>query len=76
MVKMADRIANLDPPPYHWDDAKIAAYRQEAIAIHDALYSANDALADRLRAKIEEYKTFIKLEDKYDNQTNHPVSRL
>jgi (p)ppGpp synthase/HD superfamily hydrolase len=60
MVKMADRINNLDPPPYHWDDAKIEAYRQEAIAIHDALHAANEALANRLAAKIEQYKHFIK----------------
>jgi (p)ppGpp synthase/HD superfamily hydrolase len=76
MVKLADRIANLDPPPHHWDGAKIAAYRQEAIVIHDALSAANEALAHRLRVRIEEYKTFVKLEEKRDNQTNHPVSGL
>lgn len=59
MVKLADRIANLDPPPHHWDDAKIAAYRQEAIAIHDALHTANAALADRLRERIEQYGRFV-----------------
>ena len=56
MVKMADRITNLDPPPYHWDDTKIKAYRREAIAIHDALHTANAALANRLREKIKQYK--------------------
>jgi (p)ppGpp synthase/HD superfamily hydrolase len=76
MVKMADRIANLDPPPYHWDDTKIEAYRQEAIAIHEALQAANEVLADRLRVRIEEYKTFVKSEEKHDSQTNHPVSGL
>ncbi|MBN1813349.1 MAG: bifunctional (p)ppGpp synthetase/guanosine-3',5'-bis(diphosphate) 3'-pyrophosphohydrolase [Anaerolineae bacterium] len=59
MVKMADRIANLDPPPYYWDDAKIEAYRQEAIVIYDALYTANAALANRLQEKIEQYKRFL-----------------
>lgn len=59
MAKMADRIANLDPPPFHWDDAKIEAYRQEAIVIHDALHTANEALANRLQEKIEQYKSFL-----------------
>lgn len=58
MVKMADRITNLDPPPYYWDDAKIEAYRQEAITIYDALHTANEALANRLQEKIERYKHF------------------
>jgi (p)ppGpp synthase/HD superfamily hydrolase len=76
MVKMADRIANLVPPPYHWDDAKIAAYRQEAIAIYEALHTANAVLADRLRVRIEGYKTFVKSEEKRDSQTNHPMPGL
>ena len=61
MVKMADRIANLEPPPYHWDDAKIEAYRQEAIVIHDALHTANETLANRLQEKIEQYRYFLKV---------------
>jgi (p)ppGpp synthase/HD superfamily hydrolase len=59
MVKMADRIVNLDPPPYYWDDAKIEAYRQEAIVIHDALYAASEVLADRLQKKIKDYQRFL-----------------
>jgi (p)ppGpp synthase/HD superfamily hydrolase len=63
MVKMADRITNLEPPPYHWDDVKIEAYRQEAIVIHDALHTANEALANRLQEKIEQYKRFLAKSD-------------
>lgn len=59
MVKMADRIANLDPPPHYWDDAKIEAYRQEAIIIYNTLHAANEALANRLQEKIEQYKRFL-----------------
>ena len=59
MVKMADRIANLDPPPFHWDSEKIEAYRQEAIAIHDALHTANAALAERLQERIEQYGRYV-----------------
>jgi (p)ppGpp synthase/HD superfamily hydrolase len=61
MVKMADRIANLDPPPHYWDDARIETYRQEAITIHDALHAANAALANRLQEKIGQYKRFLRV---------------
>lgn len=60
MVKMADRITNLDPPPYHWDAAKIEAYRQEAIVIYNALHTANETLANRLQEKITQYKRFLR----------------
>ncbi len=59
MVKMADRIVNLDPPPYYWDDTKIEAYRQEAIVIHDALHAASETLAGRLQKKIKDYQRFL-----------------
>lgn len=55
MVKLADRIANLQPPPGHWKPAKIAAYRTEALAIADALGAASPHLHARLRAKIADY---------------------
>lgn len=55
MVKLADRITNLQPPPAHWDPAKIAAYRVEAGTILDALGSADEWLAARLRGKIAAY---------------------
>jgi (p)ppGpp synthase/HD superfamily hydrolase len=60
MVKMADRIANLEPPPFHWDAVKIEAYRQEAIVIHHALHAANEALANRLHEKIDQYVRFLR----------------
>jgi (p)ppGpp synthase/HD superfamily hydrolase len=56
MVKLADRISNLAHPPYYWAEVKIAAYRQEAMSIYDALHPANAALAGRLREKIENYR--------------------
>jgi len=55
MVKLADRIVNLQPPPAHWDARKIAAYRDEAILIHNRLKEASPFLAERLRQKIEAY---------------------
>jgi (p)ppGpp synthase/HD superfamily hydrolase len=55
MVKLADRITNLQPPPPHWTPDKIARYREEAVAIRDALAEASPFLAERITRKIEAY---------------------
>lgn len=55
MVKMADRITNLAPPPAHWDAAKIERYRIEAESIRAALAAACPVLGDRLAKKIAAY---------------------
>lgn len=55
MVKLADRITNLQPPPKHWDKEKINKYRNEAIVILEKLGEANQYLAERLRTKIAAY---------------------
>jgi (p)ppGpp synthase/HD superfamily hydrolase len=59
MVKLADRISNLQPPPQHWKEDKIIKYREEAIIIYEALKDASPFLAARLAGKIENYKDFI-----------------
>lgn len=59
MVKLADRITNLQPPPYYWTKHKIKQYRNEAIEIHEALKGANDVLSSRLLSKIEQYEKYI-----------------
>lgn len=59
IVKLADRITNLQPPPTHWTPEKCRAYRAEAIEIRDALETASDHLSDRMREKIEAYAAFI-----------------
>ena len=56
MVKMADRIVNLRPPPSHWSTEKIQAYRQEAIRIHQALHLANGYLSTELNQAIQAYE--------------------
>jgi (p)ppGpp synthase/HD superfamily hydrolase len=56
MVKLADRITNLQPPPAHWDRAKIRRYRAEAIEIHDRLQAASPFLSARLAEKIQNYQ--------------------
>lgn len=55
MVKMADRIVNLNPPPPRWTAEKIAAYRAEAETILAALAPASPFLAHRLAARIAAY---------------------
>lgn len=59
MVKLADRITNLQSPPPHWDSAKIAKYQAEARLIHAELGFANAFLAQRLQTKIEAYAVFL-----------------
>ena len=55
MVKMADRITNLQPPPEHWDDRMIKRYRKGAEVIHRELVPASEYLGERLRVKIDNY---------------------
>ena len=55
MVKLCDRIVNMQPPPAHWDADKVAYYREEAKQILDALGPANAYLAERLGEKIAAY---------------------
>jgi len=55
MVKLADRITNLQPPPPHWTKEKILSYRLEAEYLLQSLGKADIMLGDRLRKKIENY---------------------
>ena len=56
MVKLADRITNLEPAPPHWSADKRAAYRAEAQVIVKALGQAHAGLAARLNEKISQYE--------------------
>ncbi|MCX5744617.1 MAG: HD domain-containing protein [Proteobacteria bacterium] len=58
-VKLADRIVNLQPPPAQWSRDKRVAYRDEAIAIAEALGDASPALHARIRAKITAYEAYF-----------------
>lgn len=55
LVKMADRITNLAPPPAGWSEARIEDYRKEALLIYRSLGKANPFLARRLSRKIAAY---------------------
>lgn len=59
IVKLADRITNLQAPPAHWDMAKKESYLQEARLIGQRLSEANANLAQRLQKKIIEYQQYI-----------------
>lgn len=59
IVKMADRISNLQGPPYHWGNEKATAYREEAKLIHQKLGQNHAYLRNRLWEKIEAYKRFL-----------------
>jgi guanosine-3',5'-bis(diphosphate) 3'-pyrophosphohydrolase len=54
-VKLADRITNLQRPPYFWKEEKIKKYKEEAQIILEELRGGNEYLENRLEEKIEEY---------------------
>ena len=55
-VKLADRIANLQPPPAHWTSERKIKYKEEAQMILNALREGNGFLAERLERCIERYE--------------------
>ena len=59
MVKMADRIVNLQVPPRHWNEDKKRAYLDEAMVIFQALHKASPFLASRMEAKMKEYPRYF-----------------
>lgn len=59
IVKLADRITNLQEPPKHWSKDKIDKYLKEAKLISNTLSNKHGYLNKRLLTKITEYKIFI-----------------
>ena len=59
MVKLADRITNLQAPPAHWSQDKVGRYLDEALLISSTLTNKHEVLENRLREKIEEYRTYV-----------------
>jgi (p)ppGpp synthase/HD superfamily hydrolase len=59
MVKLCDRITNLQAPPIHWDKNKIIQYQSEARLILNQLSEANHFLATRLKNKIIAYEQYL-----------------
>ncbi|WP_299437744.1 HD domain-containing protein [uncultured Aquimarina sp.] len=61
LVKIADRITNLQTPPKHWTKEKIGKYCEEAKLISVSLQGKNEYLHHRLNQKIEGYEKNINL---------------
>jgi (p)ppGpp synthase/HD superfamily hydrolase len=59
LVKLADRIVNLMPPPAGWTPQKIKRYWEDAQQIHNLLHRASPYLGGRLAAKIEAYRQYL-----------------
>ena len=55
MVKLADRITNLSPPPFYWNNEKIQSYKEDANLIYNYLYKSNTFLSERLKNRIQAY---------------------
>lgn len=58
VVKLADRITNLQAPPHYWSRARIRAYQAEARLILEQLGEASSLLAARLQDKIAAYGAY------------------
>jgi (p)ppGpp synthase/HD superfamily hydrolase len=56
MVKLADRITNLQPPPDDWTDEKKRAYLGQAREIHTVLAHTSPFLSHRLSEKMAAYE--------------------
>ena len=59
IVKICDRITNLQRPPKRWDNAKIKKYHLQAIQIAERLEGKNEYLDKRINKKIEKYKLYL-----------------
>jgi len=55
MVKLADRICNLQPPPFNWTQSKIKTYWESSKEIYATLKDSSPYLGERLFKKIENY---------------------
>jgi (p)ppGpp synthase/HD superfamily hydrolase len=70
IIKMADRIVNLNPPPKNWKPKKIANYFEESKEIYQLLHPANPALAKRLNEKMEFYQANYLLGSSWQQSIN------
>lgn len=59
IVKLADRITNLQAPPRHWSKEKANNYLIEAKLIAKNLEGKNDFLETRIHSKILAYREYL-----------------
>ncbi|MBS9767768.1 MAG: bifunctional (p)ppGpp synthetase/guanosine-3',5'-bis(diphosphate) 3'-pyrophosphohydrolase [Flavobacteriaceae bacterium] len=58
LVKIADRITNLQKPPKEWSKQKISEYHKQAQLIYNELKGEHSFLDNRLLSKTEEYSHY------------------
>ena len=59
IVKLCDRITNLQKPPLKWNKEKIKKYHLQAVTIAQALEGKNAYLDNRIQEKIKAYTAFV-----------------
>ena len=59
IVKLADRITNLQEPPVNWDLKKRQNYLEDAKVISKMLQGKNEYLNKRLEEKIKDYNKYF-----------------
>jgi len=58
-VKLADRISNLQEPPFHWAQKKIANYLEKSKVIQEKLGHASSYLSNRMLKKMRDYEQYL-----------------
>jgi hypothetical protein len=58
VVKLADRITNLEKPPDEWTPEKRRKYLDEARAILEQLRASSPLLEERFKQKLVEYEQY------------------
>jgi (p)ppGpp synthase/HD superfamily hydrolase len=58
LVKLADRICNLEKPPSTWTRDKTLRYHESSKLIYEKLKSADEHLSSKLSQKIKNYNKF------------------
>ena len=59
IVKLCDRITNLQKPPLKWNNDKIKKYQLQAVTIAETLQGKNTYLDNRIQEKIQGYNTYF-----------------
>lgn len=60
LVKLGDRVTNLEPPPPAWSLEKRRAYLAEARVILEALGEASAALSARFTQRLQAYESYCR----------------
>jgi len=59
MIKLADRITNLQKPPSSWSKEKIKYYYNDAKLIYKELKECSKFLSERIKSKIDDYEKYL-----------------